>query len=180
VSSPDSYETALFANADYGFDLLMSGFRERVAAGEYLTTPQIGKNMAEFFRTAAQLAAEKGYTDDPVGDAYGYAIIHCATAIQRLIVASSPGDNTMTDVRRPLDWQEWPDADGVARSYWAEGSCGCCVYTIVRRDHEGHGRWGLYQSDRGRFANAIPSGLAFSDAKATAAEWDRDYHGTVS
>jgi hypothetical protein len=88
MSTPDPYETMLFASADYGFDLLLSAFRERVAAGEYLTTPQIGKNMAEFFRTAARLAAEKGYTDHPVNDVYGYAVIYCATAIQRLIAAS--------------------------------------------------------------------------------------------
>jgi hypothetical protein len=73
-----------------------------------------------------------------------------------------------------LDWQEWPDADSVVRSYWAEGSCGCCVYLLVRRPDD---KWGLYQSDRGRDANAIPAGLTFDNAKATAAEWDREYHG---
>ena len=64
---------------------------------------------------------------------------------------------------------EWPDADGVVREYWAQGSCGCCVYSIVRRPDD---RWGLYQSDRGRFANAIPDGLTFDDAKAEQTEID--------
>lgn len=84
-----SYETALFASADYGFDLLLSMFRERVAAGEYLTTPEIGKKVGEYLKNAALTAAQEGYTDDPVGDVYGYAIIYCATAIQRLLAAPS-------------------------------------------------------------------------------------------
>jgi hypothetical protein len=86
--SYDAYEAAaLFAGADYGFDLLLSMFRERVAAGEYLTTPEIGKTVGEYLHTSARIAAQEGYTDDPVGDVYCYAIIHCATAIARLIAA---------------------------------------------------------------------------------------------
>jgi hypothetical protein len=85
VSTPD-YEAMLFASADYGFDLLLSMFRERVAAGEHPTTPEISAKVSEYLRTTALMAAQEGYTDEPVGDVFGgYAIIHCATAIQRLI-----------------------------------------------------------------------------------------------
>jgi hypothetical protein len=73
-----------------------------------------------------------------------------------------------------LDWQEWPDADSVVRSYWAEGRVAAAFICSFAGPDD---KWGLYQSDRGRDANAIPAGLTFDNAKATAAEWDREYHG---
>jgi hypothetical protein len=81
----EAYEAALFAGADDSFDLLLNALRERAAAGEPLTTPQIGVKIGQFLNASARIAAQEGYTDDPVRDVHGYAIIYCATAIQRLL-----------------------------------------------------------------------------------------------
>ena len=91
----------------------------------------------------------------------------------------------MNNTETTLDWKYWVTGEDRCDSpdYWAAGSCGCCVYTMTRRariyddGRVGTMTWGLYQSDRGRLANAIPGGLTFGEARAVAQEWDREYHG---